>query len=1018
MSTDEKKQMKEDQHEVAMQVLVNRGLLAARTPGIHQLTIAAAFKTTKSYRMGLYNGTEDLPALQMRIQRVTKKAHIKLEAQRRLDEQLGIEARRVEAQSTAASSRRHRQRILAAAEREVKWREIVFKVADAELSASDARKELCRGTRKLRVTTTDIARQVRLIRRGNVDIEDYASIKERRGRRTKISEEVEAELVRAIKCLIQMGWPVSEFLVRTMSDYAYQCQEYGEENVEAYTYTASDVTNLGFGRNWMRRFRKKHNLKLKVLKARDPKRKNCVNVHALAGHFDDLEECVVKHQFATVNPEHDPHDPESERVIWDVRKLNRIFTMDETRLEIGCEKGGGHFKTIVMSEHKIDDVQLPTGGFSCSLAACRNLANEVLAPAFCTKSNFKYKSDICNPPRGTATVKATGELQPALWLQNEKGSFDSTNFMNFLTDHVAPTVENLSPENPALMIVDGVPSHLKACVLERAHQLGIIIFVLPPNCTHVLQAEDLVNFPKFKREFYSKKVEYFTRVSYWASVLKERAGKLSGTVNLDCPEQHLMSLIREPWEAAFKPEAVALGWAVQGIKPFTARPLWKLFPNWKSQIQSAPQAETPPSTDSDRASRIGSAIRSSVINGDLFEDTTFSTLPIDGRDETIDRVVPFIKYLERVQLDLASSAQEREPFIFDAEGARELAGYLELAKNTVQSVYLHEYRKRQRGRGASARGEMTWDEATAAVAAKQSRPKVPNATRAANDASRAEYVDTLRATLASGKGLPSRLTRADAISVLKHLRKSNSKIPAVANPGTYFNLESLQELLRQHWPLLYNAHMRAPATKRGPKPSVDSEDESRDDATTARSSDDESDYESDSEETEPEDDPSSDTDESSLSDAPTSTTNSRGNVVARAKIAVRNSAVPTRPGVLHALGDVTNTTSFAASPPPKTRQTKNHRARTTNQRSPDASLRPPKRKASVKPKELFPPPVSESPPPRGDETRGCSKCRGRGCKRCAAMRNNGYVMVGRTAKGYPSLKQLSRAPTSRKKILN
>lgn len=185
MSTDEKKQMKEDQHEVAMQVLVNRGLLAARTPGIHQLTIAAAFKTTKSYRMGLYNGKEDLPALQMRIQRVTKKAHIKLEAQRRLDEQLGIEARRVEAQSTAASSRRHRQRRVAAAEREAKWREIVFKVADAELSASDARKELCRGTRKLRVTTTDIARQVRLIRRGNVEIEDYASITERRGRRTR-----------------------------------------------------------------------------------------------------------------------------------------------------------------------------------------------------------------------------------------------------------------------------------------------------------------------------------------------------------------------------------------------------------------------------------------------------------------------------------------------------------------------------------------------------------------------------------------------------------------------------------------------------------------------------------------------------------------------------------------------------------------------------------------------------------------------------------------------------------------
>lgn len=48
----EKKQRGDDSRYTALQVM-KRGLLEAITPGMEDLTVESAFKTTKRYRMGL-----------------------------------------------------------------------------------------------------------------------------------------------------------------------------------------------------------------------------------------------------------------------------------------------------------------------------------------------------------------------------------------------------------------------------------------------------------------------------------------------------------------------------------------------------------------------------------------------------------------------------------------------------------------------------------------------------------------------------------------------------------------------------------------------------------------------------------------------------------------------------------------------------------------------------------------------------------------------------------------------------
>ena len=85
----------------------------------------------------------------------------------------------------------------------------------------------------------------------------------------------------------------------------------------------------------------------------------------------------------------------------------------------------------------------------------------------------------------------------------KKGSFDGFAFATWLKNHLVPCIPNLSPQNPAIVICDGCYAHTVDEVLEICATVGILMVILPPNCTHIPHDEDFYHFVISKEPFES-----------------------------------------------------------------------------------------------------------------------------------------------------------------------------------------------------------------------------------------------------------------------------------------------------------------------------------------------------------------------------------------------------------------------------------------------------------------------------------------------------------------------------------
>lgn len=69
---------------------------------------------------------------------------------------------------------------------------------------------------------------------------------------------------------------------------------------------------------------------------------------------------------------------------------------------------------------------------------------------------------------------------------------------------------NVSPDHPVLLLFDGHVSHLTLSVNEWAKERGIILFVFPPHCSHILQPMDVGCFGPLEK-IYSKECSSYLR---------------------------------------------------------------------------------------------------------------------------------------------------------------------------------------------------------------------------------------------------------------------------------------------------------------------------------------------------------------------------------------------------------------------------------------------------------------------------------------------------------------------------
>ena len=128
-----------------------------------------------------------------------------------------------------------------------------------------------------------------------------------------------------------------------------------------------------------------------------------------------------------------------------------------------------------------------------TLIACANAAGTALS------SYYVFKGKRTNSELLKGALPGTGIAL------TETGWSNKTVFKTYLQDHFLKYAQaGINVDDHILLIYDGHASHVSLDVIEWAKEKKIILFVLPPNTSHMLQPLDVGCFGPFKSAYYSE----------------------------------------------------------------------------------------------------------------------------------------------------------------------------------------------------------------------------------------------------------------------------------------------------------------------------------------------------------------------------------------------------------------------------------------------------------------------------------------------------------------------------------
>ena len=102
---------------------------------------------------------------------------------------------------------------------------------------------------------------------------------------------------------------------------------------------------------------------------------------------------------------------------------------------------------------------------------------------------------------------------------------EEVNYLKWFEKQFYPAVRHLLRTGPVVLLFDGHFSHMSIHLIKKALSLGIHLFCLPPNTTHVLQPLDVGVFGPMKQCWRTilKRYKISTRA---ANISKERFPQL------------------------------------------------------------------------------------------------------------------------------------------------------------------------------------------------------------------------------------------------------------------------------------------------------------------------------------------------------------------------------------------------------------------------------------------------------------------------------------------------------------
>ena len=778
---DDNAQVVQDVRQVAIAVLANRRRRAISGDAEVKVTVSTLFLTTASYARGLIKQV----AFINRVKRMMNDNAVKLEARGLVTEECATCGTDSDGSENTVhvidelARTRHEERVR---NPQPFFEEVVRSFSCGEITAAHAVTELQRVG--VRATHAFLKRAKKCLAFGD-NIPQYSECEDGRGRPAALSEPYERKLAHMVKYYIRIGVRLSQKAIISCARDFYR-DEHG-----------ADAPSNALGPTWFHRFLDRNGIDTTLYDPLDTLRVNSATEHNVRNFYERLARTAVKHGFASWHPDFDENDPSSEMIIWDDSKLHRVFTFDEAKLLLAYEKGvrGVRILTIRGEDNPRPSVTA-NDSFAASVMRCRNLAGEALAPYFVCNKNADVADDFDIP--GTIIDTTTGKPQEAQWIRGtSKGSFDGFHFATWVKEHLVPCIPNVSPENPAIVICDGHYAHTTDEVLDACEALGILMVLLPPHCTHLLQGEDIYHFGIFKGSFRVIRAEIEAAIQLaagWFIKMHTHEG-----VAVSFGQREFWYAVRAAWEGAWTKEAVDKGLRMQGLVPFNRAPLWKHFPRHE---RVKPTCSVPDASSraegaercAERMSIPGAPGLRVIAGGD---QSTFD-MTLDGSPEAIARAPLNMDTLERVREKLENPDAE-----LNAEDKGVLTQLILGTQKTITGqLVVPKTRKRKTRRydlvdeATAARVEANLATLKAAQDKRVKRKKREQGAaqdncdaRYADNSKDIAFVDELRRSLEETGRLDKPLTKGQLMMVMRAKR-----IPLPQGPNLEFLRNKLKEV--------------------------------------------------------------------------------------------------------------------------------------------------------------------------------------------------------------------------------
>ncbi|XP_052257808.1 uncharacterized protein LOC127862643 [Dreissena polymorpha] len=202
-------------------------------------------------------------------------------------------------------------------------------------------------------------------------------------------------------------------------------------------------------------------LMVKKTRSLDIARARCATRDAVDRYFNKLHETLVKYDLLS--------------------KPHRLYNIDEKGLSLEHKP-----PKIVSSKHGTTPAVTGSRGKNVTVIGCVNGVGQQVPPYFVFPGQRMQPSLLDGVTPGT-----NGTVSPTGWSNSEV-------FSGYLKEHVLQYLPLRSQNEPVLILYDGHSSHISLDLIQWAKQEDIILFVLTPHCSHLLQPLDVSCFGPFE----------------------------------------------------------------------------------------------------------------------------------------------------------------------------------------------------------------------------------------------------------------------------------------------------------------------------------------------------------------------------------------------------------------------------------------------------------------------------------------------------------------------------------------